>query len=271
MNSIIFNSGESQNDLRERYNPDGSILRKAQLRMASMLKYLDDVCTQESIPYRIDSGTVLGAVRHGGFIPWDDDVDVVVNRRDFPRLKKYFLRNPHNQFVLQTHKTDPGYLGEWMILRDTKSEYFQDSKIHNMRKYRGLQIDIFPFDFGNLHCLQVLSLKLHYHFVDELINKGHNRTALVSWTLLTNIIYPLFRIFNIFGNKRISSYSYGLYWLDRIPKSVVLPYKRIEFEGLQVMGPSNPEKYLELVYKNYLDLPDIKDRNPHQASYSVSE
>ena len=63
-----------QNELRERYNPDGSILRKQQLRMLEMLQYIDFVCKKHNIRYWLCSGTLLGAVRHGGFIPWDDDV-----------------------------------------------------------------------------------------------------------------------------------------------------------------------------------------------------
>ena len=65
-----------QNELRERYNPDGSILRKQQLRMLEMLQYIDFVCKKHNIRYWLCSGTLLGAVRHGGFIPWDDDVDI---------------------------------------------------------------------------------------------------------------------------------------------------------------------------------------------------
>ena len=65
-----------QNELRERYNPNGSTLRKQQLRMLEMLQYIDSVCKKHNIRYWLCSGTLLGAVRHGGFIPWDDDVDI---------------------------------------------------------------------------------------------------------------------------------------------------------------------------------------------------
>jgi len=74
-------------ELREKYNPDGSELRHAQLRMLEMLSFLDKVCTENKITYWIDDGTLLGAVRHGGFIPWDDDVDVAMPLDDYSGLK----------------------------------------------------------------------------------------------------------------------------------------------------------------------------------------
>ena len=146
MTDIVFNTGETQSELRAKYNPEGSILRRAQMRMLDMLLYFDKVCKEQKISYRIDGGNVLGAVRHGGFIPWDDDVDVVIMRKDLRRLCDYLIKNPHPQYKLQTFKTDYGYVGAWVVLRDTKSEYIQNSIVHKARKYRGLQIDIFPYE-----------------------------------------------------------------------------------------------------------------------------
>ena len=141
-----FNTGETPEDLKKKYNSEGTILRKAQLRMLDMLLYLDKVCREQKISYRIDAGNVLGAIRHGGFIPWDDDIDIVLSSKDYKKLLRYLIENPHKQYKLQSFKTDYGYVGAWAVLRDIKSEYIQDSKIHNARKYRGLQIDIFPYE-----------------------------------------------------------------------------------------------------------------------------
>ena len=96
-----FNTGETQQSLREEYNPDGSVLRRAQLRLLEMLEYLDKVAKKIGIKWRIDGGNILGAIRHGGFIPWDDDIDIVVNRKDFKKLCKYLKSTQHTQFILQ--------------------------------------------------------------------------------------------------------------------------------------------------------------------------
>ncbi len=75
-------SESQQKYYREKYNPDGSRLRCLQLGMLEILKYIDKVCSENNISYWLSSGTCLGAVRHGGFIPWDDDVDIEMLRPD---------------------------------------------------------------------------------------------------------------------------------------------------------------------------------------------
>ena len=76
-----------QEDL-SKYNPEGSILRRAQLRELEILIEVDKICRKHNIEYFLDWGTLLGAVRHGGFIPWDDDIDISVRRKDYSRLCK---------------------------------------------------------------------------------------------------------------------------------------------------------------------------------------
>ena len=85
----VFNTGETEEELRKLYNPEGSSLRKAQLRMLDMLLYLFETAKKAGVSCRLDGGNVLGAMRHGGFIPWDDDIDVVVSHHDFKILCRY--------------------------------------------------------------------------------------------------------------------------------------------------------------------------------------
>ena len=104
-----FNTGETQETLRQEYNPDGSVLRRAQMRMLDMAIYLQETAKKIGIPLRLDGGNVLGALRHEGFIPWDYYIDMVVSQKDFKRLCDYLKAHPHPHYVLQDNSTDRGF------------------------------------------------------------------------------------------------------------------------------------------------------------------
>ena len=73
-----------------RFNPEGSVLRLHQMKMLRILEFVDRVCRKHGIRYWLSSGTLLGAVRHGGFIPWDDDLDIEMLYRDYKRLMEVY-------------------------------------------------------------------------------------------------------------------------------------------------------------------------------------
>lgn len=77
------------------YNGENTILRKAQLRMLEILVQVSSICDKHSIPYWIDYGTLLGAVRHNGFIPWDDDLDISILKKITLNFQKFYKKNSH--------------------------------------------------------------------------------------------------------------------------------------------------------------------------------
>ena len=267
-----FNTGETSESLKKEYNPDGSILRRCQLRLLDMLCYFDSVCKKLGIEYRIDSGCVLGAVRHKGFIPWDDDIDVVIEKKDEIKLADYLLNSSHPHYVLCCHKTDSNYLYPWMSLRDLKSEYIQKSAMHIMRKYRGLQIDIFTEQFGVIKPLFIFSKKLTAFNNHFLLGKAKVLSKMIYYFQKICFDPLFFGITKMFGNRAYRNFSYGIFWWHPFENEIVCPSKPILFEGRYFPGPANPEKYLEIVYgKNYMDLPPKDKRNWHQASYRIED
>lgn len=124
---------------------DGAQLRKIQESILEMLLEVDRLCRKHSIRYSLAYGTLLGAVRHKGFIPWDDDVDIWIPRKDLIKFKKICETELDSRFFYQSKKTDKEYylLFDKIRLNGTifKEDYYEEYDIHH-----GLYIDIFPID-----------------------------------------------------------------------------------------------------------------------------
>lgn len=263
---------EINDTLKKKYCPEDSDLRKAQLRMLEMMKYVDAVCSENNITYWLDSGTLLGAVRHGGFIPWDDDVDLCINRKDAKKLIKAIKEKPHPDFVLQDRSTDKNHWREWFTIRDIQTEYIQDSFFHNQQKFKGLQVDIFLTEENVSHVLWKISswlyaLKLYF------VKKRFKLLAVLLHYFDRIILFPFFRLVCKViptGHRKQLHKVYGQVFDHYVSIEDVLPVQSVKFEGIAFKAPHNPESYLIEHYGNdYMELPSEETLSRYNHNVSI--
>lgn len=260
-----------QQQLRERFNPDGSDLRKLQLGALDILLYIDRFCREHNIRYWIASGTLLGAVRHGGFIPWDDDLDIDMTESDFKKFKAAVEKDgfdPKLNLVLQTHQTDPMY---FMMHAKVRNEDWPINDVYGMDrgfKYKGIFIDIFHLKRSCYLLNKIFSYS--GKVIDKLSMMPHcfglRTIVLKTYQLLINdcIISPIAWI----ADKCCTNYYewMGSRWNPSPRKpSDIFPLKEIQFEGHTFFGPANPDAYLTYMYGNYNELPNLEKLEKHTA------
>ena len=268
---------DNHEELRARYNPDGSDLRRAQLKMLDMLKFIDKVCQEQKITYWLDGGTLLGAARHGGFIPWDDDTDIAMPRKDYKKFKDYMIHhNPSNHYVLQCHKTDKNYYGTWGVLRDLDNHYVQNNNRLNHFMYQGIQVDIFPVDEkSSCKSLSKICRWVFAWLVDAPQFKGR-RLKYIRWNVpiayhfLTKILVPVCR-FLTRNDKVHFSHQYGTFWYYRWTIEMSHPTGTIQFEDNSFSAPHDVDAYLTTIYGDWRKLPPEKDRYNHQFGFELKD
>lgn len=121
-------------------------LRQAQKIMLYIMKRIHEVCVEHNIKYWLDYGTLLGAVRHDGFIPWDDDMDISMMREDYEKFCKIAPDVLGEEFFWQTRHTDPLFFNEYGRVRLDGTVWMQQRWQNVALKNHGLFVDIFPID-----------------------------------------------------------------------------------------------------------------------------
>ena len=255
-------------------------LRAVQLVELELLCEVDRICRKCEITYRIVAGTLLGAVRHGGFIPWDDDADVAFLREEYEQFKvacETELDTSH--FYFQDHKNTPGYRWGYGKLRRKGTEFIRLNQEH-MPYEQGIFIDLFPYDYvpdnkllRQIHCFKCfLYRKTFWSPVGKEISKGVVRLV---YTLLNNIhANKLYRSFERFigkSNKRKSSWiriltfptptkdhGYKRCWADEVAEYT--------FEGVKLYGPKEYDDYMSFKFGDYMNLPPEDERKTHPIS-----
>jgi lipopolysaccharide cholinephosphotransferase len=263
-------------------------LRKLQLIELDILKEFIRICDMHNLKYYATSGTALGAVRHKGFIPWDDDIDVSMPRSDYDKFMIIAPKDIPRHREIRTISNYENHLHPFMQFVD-KSVKTVISKANNETNHNAY-IDIFPLDgmpnnkiLRYLHTLRFLVCKCLFHIsvFNERVDQTKKRPfyeKVILWCCNNFNIQKFFDKHNrvTAGDKILKKYSFdktnycspqlwGLYKTkaifptDWIGEGVLLP-----FEDTQIMVPLNYNNYLNQLYgSDYMELPPLERRSTH--------
>jgi lipopolysaccharide cholinephosphotransferase len=230
------------------------------------------ICKRHNINYWLTSGTLLGAKRHGGFIPWDDDLDIVVLQKDFKKLLLILKKELPDNLRLQTRETDKNYSLYYAKIRDTNSRYYEEAAACFNYNYNGLFIDIFPLETVPSSAFKKVIDKFLFSEINLRRSKSLYQkikyTAMFSMTPLANVAIWLMRRISYTKNKdKVFTYAYGNPMAGLFDLKSFMPPGEVMFEGKTYQAPNNVDQFLTDKYgSDFMIIPQSANRRTHASN-----
>ena len=236
-----------------------------QHQLLDLLKSFDAFCLREGIKYSVSSGTLLGAIRHKGFIPWDDDLDIIVERADYKLLSKLL---PSDDLIIEKN--------EDVIL------WIDRVRLKNGQSVNGQLpiLDVFILDNcpdngfvsrGKILLMKLLQGMMKSHPQYDTYSFSYKILAFVTYCLGRSFpdkwLVGLYHRFSSIGNGKKTQYK-SLYndsftgLSIKYPSDIMSSTTRMQFEDFEVPVMSGYDRYLTIIYGDYMTPPQLKDRKP---------
>lgn len=261
-------------ELRKRFNPDGSLLRRQQLRMLDILLEIDRICKKHQIPYWLSSGTLIGAIRHNGFIPWDDDVDIEMMREDYLKLMKVLPDELPDWLALQNSDTDENYFFFYAKIRDRRSKMLENTNYDRMWKEQGIYIDVFPMEKHpiGLHKFTEKTVGHMYKIWRTSTDDAKSiKQVRRIFDFNNRFLFPLLRFFCSLKPGKLITSGMGIPYHNRRYEDEIFPLTTHVFEGHEFSVPGKADAHLRHIYGDYMKLPDLDKLAPHVAQLELFE
>lgn len=258
-------------------------LKKLQMIEFEILQELDRVCKKHKITYHLFGGTLIGAVRHKGFIPWDDDIDICMRREDYNRFIDVCRKELNDSYFLQNYKTDPNFFHSFVRIRKNGTVVMQ-RQYKDIDMHHGVFIDVFPYDnipdSAKAKKMQYTLMRVNRIIKNFKIKKKGNKRnikgAMKDLVSLTVKPIPV-RLFNSFETYLATYYNKkDTRTSTLMVEAIQINHKRCAtkndkfyetkeyaFEGQMFVGPRHYDEILTNMYGDYMALPKESDRQPH--------
>lgn len=273
-----------------------TVLRQSQFVMLRILKIVDYICKKNDIKYWLDAGTLIGAIRHNGFIPWDDDIDICMPREDYNKFIEIAKHELPDDLFLQTQETDIYYPQPWAKVRDNNSlleEYIPGSY------HKGIFIDVFPVDTYSKLDDEAAKYKNRFKIIfrtltliKEPLEKNSSMKVFLKnmWKIvMRTLLFPYALMGRQAMVKKLNKtkldiiskitdpdgeyIGYGvefIYWPKyykyKINKNDIYPLIEYTFEDGKFSVPKNFDLYLTEMFGDYMQMPPEDQRVCHNLS-----
>ena len=253
-------------------------IRPLQMKILEILQAVDKTCKEYNLRYYLTAGTMLGAVRHKGFIPWDDDADIAMPRPDYEKLIANASQWLPKQYELICAENDKNYSLPFAKIQDAETTIIEHS---HLRYLGGVYIDVFPLDglpdnkltrYLHVRRYKRLRKKLYFTYRDP-YRHGHGPSCWIPllhrklYTVegLQKKIRELLLKYSFDDCKLVQDYDDG--YKGAITKDILGTPTPYVFENVELMGYENYDAYLSQKYGDYMTPPEGKHQVQHNYYY----
>lgn len=258
--------------------------KKLQSIELDALLNVDSICDKLGIRYFLVGGTLLGAVRHKGFIPWDDDIDIGMLREDYDLFVQKAQDLLPDYLFVQNYKTDENVPFNFTKIRNSRTTFIETT-VKNVKMNHGVYIDVFPIDYYPENILIAKIKNALLHFIAQRFNRDYYSERKLNYVLVRKVVnffsYLLFKKTKQavvarehiikFGRKSKLMRNYSGVWGKReiVPAECFGSFIRLDFEGHQLMAPAAYDLYLSHIYGDYMKLPPVEKRVTHHYTEMI--
>ena len=254
-------------------------IREIQQMELGIMEYIHETCQKIGVKYFLAYGSLIGAVRHKGFIPWDDDMDICMLREDYEKLQDYLIANPDERYEVMSYKNNLNYVYPFMKVQDNHTYLLEEDV--RIDSNMGIYVDIFPVDgyendanFKNKMTKLIKKRQLSCYTFKGITNTKSVLNSLIRYISViifyfTNTNKYVAQIEELAKSRKVSDYEevdYLIYkdmnkpvwrreWLEQVTTGT--------FEGKKFTIPKKYHEILTSDYGDYMQLPPVEQRVSH--------